>query len=136
MFSCIPLLKKSNLSEIKNITQLRRRKRILEKKIRIREKLLKRKVKIFQDTLSPNYVYNEFLKTIKMDDSLLNLAPQALKLKAPIEQLFRKRGDTKQMLVALFGSLSAGILSFFALKRKKKTSVPRKDKESGSQLFI
>ena len=129
--------KKSNISEIKNITQLRRRKRILEKKIRIREKLLKRKVKSFQDTLSPNFVYNEFLKTIKMEDSLLNLAPQALKLKAPIEQLLKKRGNSKQMLVALFSSLSAGVLSLFALKRRKsRRSVPRKDVESGSQLFI
>ena len=129
--------KKSNIKDIKNITQLRRRKRILEKKIRIREKLLKRKMKSFQDSLSPNYVYNEFLKGIKMEDSLLNLAPKALKLKAPIEQLLRKSGDTKQMLVALFSSLSAGILSFFALKRRKsRRSVPRKDVESGSQLFI
>ena len=67
-----------------------------------------------------------------MEDSILTLAPKALKLKVPIQQLLANKG-TKKMMLPLFSGLGAGIASFFAMKKKKiktENGVPEE------QLFI
>ncbi len=126
--------RKKSYHKIKNLSQLRRNKRILEKKIRIREKILKRRVKSLQQNISPDMLYNEGLKATKMEDSLLRFVPQLLKMKLPAGG--QLSGDTKkQALIALFSGLGASVASVFAF-RSKKFNLSKKEKIAEEQMFI
>ncbi len=126
--------RRKKFHKIKNLSQLQRNKRILDKKIRIREKILKRRLKSFQATLTPDTVYDEVLKTTKMQDSLLRFIPQLLKMKLPAGTKLND-DSKKQIMLALFSGLGASIASVFAFRRRKaKTS--KKEKFPEEQLFI
>ena len=125
--------KKTKYQDINNLARLRREKKILSKKIRIREKLLKRRVKKIQKIITPDYVYTEILKTVKMEDSLLVHAPKVLKLKVPIQNVLSNQ-DGKKMIVPLLSGLGAAITSFFAMRKKKK--IITENNNSEEQMFI
>ena len=127
--------KKVNYHQIKNLSQLRRHKKILSKKIYLREKLLKRRIDNFQKALTPEFVYSEFLKNIKMQDSILAVIPSALKLKFPSKKANFNFKPKKNLLIAIFSGLGAGITSMFAYKLKKSKSISS-ELDSDKQLFI
>lgn len=133
-------MKKQNkkFHTISNLRQLQRNKYVLSKKIKIREKLLKRRLKNFQATITPEFVYEEALKTAKMQDSVLKFIPQLLKMKIPQgagAKLGGMSGDSKkQMLIGLFSGLGASITSMFAFRNRKTSK--QKDKYPDEQMFI
>ena len=124
-------MKRKDYHKIKNISQLRREKRILEKKIKIRGKILNRRLKTFKKTITPDYLYTELLKSAKMEDSILAMAPQALKLKIPVKNLLNKGDNKKKLLVTLFSAIGAAITSLFAFNSRKK-----QNGTINEQLFI
>ena len=108
---------KLDYSYIRNVNDLERYKRILQKKIKLRKQLLDKHIKDLSEDISADYIYRQSLKALKLDTGLLKLAPR----------IFNKNSKGKGFFVTLLSGLSAGIASLFFFKNKNN---PSSDKEN------
>ncbi len=125
------MAQKIRYSSIRNLSDLERAERSLNKHLKLRKRLLDIHLKNLNEDFSGDYVYKQTLKALKLEGGLWNLAPSLLK-SAGVEK--------KGFLVTLFGSLGAAITSFFFFKNKKaaQSAASKEDKTSGNseQWFI
>lgn len=106
--------RKKYYSNINGVEELKRQKKLLQKKIKVRERLLNKHINDFNDDFSGDYLYRQSVKTLKLDNALWKMAPQ-----------FFKEGKSKKgFIIPALSGLGAAIASFFFMKNKntEKTS--------------
>ncbi|MBN2664669.1 MAG: hypothetical protein JXR68_13550 [Bacteroidales bacterium] len=99
---------KNYYSNIKGIDELARQKKILEKKIKIRERLLNKHIKDLNDDFSGDYLYRQSIKTLKLDNSLLNIIPSFIK----------GNMNKKSFIIPAISGIGAALASVFLFKPK------------------
>ena len=79
----------------------------------------------FKSDLSPQSLYIDILENFKLENSLLNMLPIALKYKKQIVESgildYVKAIPKNKRLFAAFGTIAIGITSYFYFKNGKKT---------------
>jgi len=66
---------KINYRNISSIDDIRRKKKVLKKYTRYREKIIIKRFNRFKSEVSPVYFYEQFIKTINLQDSILSVLP-------------------------------------------------------------
>lgn len=121
---------KRNYSYIRTIEDLRRTKRKIAKKARFREIILKRRFKRFQGTATPIYFYEQFVKSINMQNSVLDTLPFVAKILEPLKNKIFKNKNFKTV-IPILGGLGAGITALFAMfkvrNNKNKPNIEEDD---------
>lgn len=115
---------KINYNKIRTLEDIRRRKKVLAKRARIREKILSRRFETIQNTATPVYFYEQFVKSIKMENSILSVLPFLTQFFEPIKFYFKKKGNLKNIL-PIAGGVGAGItalFTFFKFKTRKRNT--------------
>jgi hypothetical protein len=134
MIKLIKKMEKINYKRIRTLEDIKRRKRVLAKRARIREKIMKRRLRQIQSTATPVFIYDQFVKSIKMENSVLSVLPFLTTFIEPLKSHFFKKGNLKKTL-PLIGGVGVGIAALFAFfKFKNKwNNNPKTDDEN---LFI
>lgn len=99
-------------NKINNLKTLERKKLILSKKMQIRERLINKHIKDFSEELDANYILNQTLKFVKIDNPFVKFIPNLIKGQANSSQ--------KGLIVSIASAIGTGLASFFVYKFKNK----------------
>jgi len=125
---------KINYKNIRTVEDIRRKKKIINKHARIRERIIVKRFRKLESVATPVYFYEQFVKEIKMEDTVLSLLPYLAKLIEPVKGFLLSKGNFKKIFPIL-GGVGAGLtalLAIFKLKRTKNSSSETQDEN----LFI
>jgi hypothetical protein len=106
---------------VSSLEDIRRLKRSLKKKMAIQEQKVVESLNIARVITTPQNIYNEMLKSFKLEESIWTLLPLFLKYK---DSLVQKLGNLsgKKKIWILLGSAVVGVLGFFIFQKMNKTS--------------
>jgi len=127
-------MEKYNYSKIKTLSDIKRRKRVLKRKARIRERILLRKLNIAKDVATPAYFYDQFLKGVKMENSIFTILPYAAKLGEPLLNKLKQSGGFKKIF-PIIGGVGVGVAGLFAFLKKFKKNSTISD-NTDEELFV
>jgi len=127
-------MKKNSYSKIKNLSDIKRYKRILNKRIRIRQRVLLRKINVVKNVATPTYFYEQFLKGVDMENSVFTMLPFVAKLGSPVLDKFKNSKSFKKFIPIVSGLIivSAGLFAFIKRRKNKRNTTVKTDEE----LFI
>ena len=109
---------KNNYSKIRNARDVKHQKKILNTKLKIRKHLLDKHLKELNDDVSVNYVYQQGLKALKIDNGLLSFLPRILK---------STNTKNKGLVVSLVSAGIAGVASMLLFVKFKKKNFEQSD---------
>jgi len=125
---------KINYKNISSIEDIRRKKKVLKKYTRYREKIIIRRFNKFKSEATPVYFYEQFIKTVNLQDSVLSVLPHLAKLGEPLGKYLKGKGVMKKVL-PLLGGVGVGLIILLAVfKKKMKQSKP--ETSDADELFI
>lgn len=99
-------------NKINNLNVLRRKKLILRKKMQIRERLLNKHIRDFSEEMDANYILNQSLKFMKIDNPFVKFIPNLIKSQLNSSQ--------KGLFVSIVSAIGTGLATFFVYKFKNK----------------
>ncbi len=118
-------MQKNNYSKIRNIKDLQKRKRLLKRKVKIYELRLKRRLLITKNAATPSFLYEQAIKSVNMENSMLSLFPFIAKVTQPLFNKIKEKVPFKKVL-PVAGAIIAGIVGYVVYKkykaRKNKTT--------------
>ncbi|MEA3450906.1 MAG: hypothetical protein U9Q83_03275 [Bacteroidota bacterium] len=107
-----------NYSKIRNARDVKHQKKILNTKLKIRKHLLDKHINELNDDLSVNYVYQQSLKALKINNNVLSFLPRILK---------STNTKNKGLMISLISAGIAGVASMLLFVKLKKKNFDESD---------